>query len=369
MLFFELIQVAVGTRDVLSRIPTSDEWERIYAEAQKQALTGVCFMGLNRYSSNILATSELGLCSSSQWLGKLNLTKSMYYDWVGLSMQIQQTNEAMDRKCVSVQKHFLDAGIRSSILKGQAVALLYGDLKSCRQSGDIDVYVDCGREKAVGFARSVGQKEVQWDYKHLHLKVYRQTEVEVHYRVEVSFNLVRNRKLQRWFESPEIQDRIFHDNGELVSPSVEFNGFYILLHFFRHFLSEGVGMRQLMDVYYTWSNLKDPAFVKDAVRRFGMEKFAGAVSWVIGTVFAPGDIVQIAEPDEREGRFLLDEIMAGGNFGTHDERLDDRLKGRFGAVIRILAHNLHLVFHYPGEVLWAPVWIVYHWFWKRFQKV
>lgn len=69
------------------------------------------------------------------------------------------------------------------------------------------------------------------------------------------------------------------------------------------------------------------------------------------------------EPDEKEGRYILEQMMTGGNFGHHDERLKHS-GGKLGAVKAILTHNMHLLTHYPSDVIWAPVWIVWHKLWK-----
>ena len=42
-LFFELIRVAIGTQDRLSRTPSSQEWKVLYDMAKKQSLVGICF--------------------------------------------------------------------------------------------------------------------------------------------------------------------------------------------------------------------------------------------------------------------------------------------------------------------------------------
>lgn len=101
---------------------------------------------------------------------------------------------------MELQAKFSDDGIRSSLLKGQAVAAVYPEnLRGLRQSGDIDIYVDCGREKAIEYAYGL-QGNVDWDYKHLHLCLFDGTEVEMHYVPEVFLNLWKNRKLQKWFK-------------------------------------------------------------------------------------------------------------------------------------------------------------------------
>lgn len=45
-LFFELIRVSIGRQTHLSRTSSVDEWWGLYATAEKQALLGICFLGL-----------------------------------------------------------------------------------------------------------------------------------------------------------------------------------------------------------------------------------------------------------------------------------------------------------------------------------
>lgn len=47
-LFFELIQVSLGTRMCLSHTPNADEWGELYKMAKKQSLVGVCFAGVQK---------------------------------------------------------------------------------------------------------------------------------------------------------------------------------------------------------------------------------------------------------------------------------------------------------------------------------
>lgn len=44
-LFLELIRVSIGEAVCLSHTPSAEEWEVMYAMAEKQALVGVCFEG------------------------------------------------------------------------------------------------------------------------------------------------------------------------------------------------------------------------------------------------------------------------------------------------------------------------------------
>ena len=73
----------------------------------------------------------------------------------------------------------------------------------------------------------------------------------------------------------------------------------------------------------------------------------------------------LCEPNEKEGKKLLEEIMKGGNFGQYDTR-DAELK-RGGMVkhgVWKLKRVMRLVRSYPEEALWEPVFRVYHLIWR-----
>lgn len=375
---FELLQIAIGKRDRLPHTPTIEEWRGLFADSQKQSVVGIAFAGVERLPRE-------------QWP-----PQALLFEWIGAAERIKQKNALLDRQCVKLQKRFAEAGIKTSILKGQGVARYY-DVSSLRQPGDIDIYVDCGRERLFEIVDSIefrGDRQSEdknrkslirdWDYKHLHLDVFRDTEVEVHYRVEVLLNLWKNRKLQKWFKEHEQQlfgqvfslsrigeglDRRPEGESQLeifCSPTVEFNRFYILLHIYRHFLYEGVGLRQLLDYYFVLlhTDCTDNTDAIKALKQFGMWKFARGVMWILQEAFGLEREYMIGEPLEKEGRFILSEVMAGGNFGHHDERLATEKKGKMQTVKKVLKHNMHLMRHYPAEIIWPPIWFVWHKYWK-----
>lgn len=383
-MIFELLQVALGKRDRLSHILSMDEWSSLFAEAQKQSMVGIAFEGVQKLPKE-------------QWP-----PQALLFKWIGTTEIIKQRNALLDKQCVKLQKRFHDVGVRSSILKGQGMARLYeaypqplpigkdgespkgNGLGMLRQPGDIDIYVDCGRVRLFEIVDSSefrGDRQSEdknrkslirdWDYKHLHLDVFKDTEVEVHYRVEVLLNLCKNRKLQRWFK--EHEELLFSQNGDLIMPTIEFNRFYILLHIYRHFLYEGVGLRQLLDYYFVLRRpTPDPSLkggesqieLTKLLKTFGMWKFARGVMWVLQEVFGLEKEYMICEPLECEGRFILSEVMAGGNFGHHDERLLSEKGGKLQTLKKVIKHNAHLMRHYPAEILWPPIWFVWHKCWK-----
>ena len=356
MLFFELLQIVLGNREGLSVVPSAEKWTGLYDESERQALTGIVLHGIDR-----LPTEQ-------------RPPQALLLQWIGVGQMIEQRNHLLDVRCKELLSNLTSAGLHPTILKGQGVARYYPEaLQKLRQPGDIDVYVSDGREKAIAYAKSLGQKDIDWDYKHLHLKIWDDIEVEMHYHVEVLLNLWKNRKLQKWFRKHEsvlfahANDNFNENRSGLITPAVEFNVFYILLHIYRHFLYEGVGLRQIVDYYYVLSTVnisgsKIQEYV-GAVREFGMEKFAKGLMWVMHETLGMSREWMFWEPDEKEGRYILKQVMTGGNFGKHDMRLKHS-GGKLGAIKAILTHNLHLLTHYPSDVIWAPVWIVWHKLWK-----
>lgn len=144
-LFFRLIQNAVGTADGFGPVvPSAEEWSAMYREAQKQTLLGVCFAGVQR------------VCSAHPEQA-VSLPAALKMRWLGAAANIQKRNEVMNRHCVELQEMFDRDGMRLTTFKGQSVAALYGEeLRGLRQAGDIDVYVECGREKALEYLRKKG---------------------------------------------------------------------------------------------------------------------------------------------------------------------------------------------------------------------
>ena len=63
-LFFELIQVALGQRSELSRVPSEGEWLSLLSEARRQALTGILFGGVEQLPPSLRPPVEMLF----QWL-------------------------------------------------------------------------------------------------------------------------------------------------------------------------------------------------------------------------------------------------------------------------------------------------------------
>ena len=342
-LFSELLQVALGQRNKLSRVPSDDEWAALFAEAKRQAVLGILFCGVEQ-----LPESQ-------------GPPEAVLMRWIAFASKIEARNAKWDQRSLLLQQKLSDIGLRTTILKGQGVARLYGTMANRRQNGDIDVFVDGGMELVE--SKIPREKVRKWGYKHADLKLWSDTEVEVHYRVEHMYSHWRDWRLQKWFDSHK--EELFHRDGEWVTPTLEMNLFYLLLHIYRHFFYSGVGLRQIIDYYFCLKKYSESmsneftGYALAAVKSFGMERFARGLMWVMGETLAMPREWMPWTPDEREGRFILAQVLAGGNFGHHGKG-SSRPRSRMDKKISILRHKLHLFRHYPAETIASPFWSFYN---------
>ena len=110
--------------------------------------------------------------------------------------------------------------------------------------------------------------------------------------------------------------------------------------------------------------------VQKELKHLGLWKFAQAVMFVMKEVFGLSEDRMIAPMDEREGRFLLDEIMQGGNFGLYDTRLGSKEnEGKLHRYLRMSLRNLRFVKHYPTEALSEPLFRTWFALWKKIHGI
>ena len=110
--------------------------------------------------------------------------------------------------------------------------------------------------------------------------------------------------------------------------------------------------------------------VQRELKHLGLWKFAQAVMFVMKEVFGLSEDRMIAPMDEKEGRFLLDEIMRGGNFGQYDDRMGSKVgESKIHRYFRMNLRNLRFVKHYPAEALSEPLFRTGFAVWKKIHGI
>lgn len=303
-MFFELIQVALGTRDKLSRVPSANEWNQIYAEAQRQAVSGIIVDGLDK-----LPKEQLPI--------QLQLL-----ELIGVAEMLRQRNQVLNKRSIEIQQLFAGAGFRSCVLKGQGNAQMYPNPTS-RMPGDIDVWVDGEREVINTFVDSI-VKDAHKGYKDAAFH-YKDVEVEAHYFPTYLNSYSKNKLLKSYIEENK-EAQFTHKVGireglELCVPTDDFNVVYQMCHLYHHFFCEGIGLRHFIDYYFLLKRIVDDVIRGNAKRQFqtlGMERFAKGVMWVEKVVLGLSSEFLLIAEDEKTGKMILKEILEYGNFNKAD---------------------------------------------------
>lgn len=147
-----------------------------------------------------------------------------------------------------------DAGIDCVLLKGQGVAANYR-YPETRDCGDIDLYVGVENYRKSYDVLKVVVDDID-DYsvldsndKHYHAMLSG-ISIEIHKYSEESNLSSANQVYQSYASKGLSQNLVEVDFGEVkvMTPSDDFNAFYIFIHLWNHFLSIGIGIRQICDL-------------------------------------------------------------------------------------------------------------------------
>ncbi len=380
------------------------DWDQLLKFAKDQCVPGIYWMGVRRLGN----------------LKENKPTDDHVMRWMAACGKLGKRNSTVTERSAWVAKNFEKEGFRACLLKGQGLALCYPD-PSLRYPGDIDIWVRPVRHSRSSNAtasRSNNPSDVQGSnaatqrsittasrsshssfhfslfthredadirtviaycrqfvpdakacYHHIDFLKAGDVPVEVHYRPSWLNNPFHNCRLQRYFlDHADAQFSNLQPQG-FAAPTWEFNVVFLLSHIANHLLHEGIGLKQVIDYYYLLRSQTERCSIdsyEQEFRRLGLLPFARQLMWVLCQVLGLDEQLLVARQDERRGRLLLSEMLAGGNFGMHDDRplsgfYASGLKSNLQRVVR----DLRMMRHFPSESLWEPAFRIWHYFWRR----
>ena len=400
-MFCELLQIAIGNRDRFSQTPTIGEWRELFTLAQKQTLVGIAFRGIEQLPE------------------EQRPPKALLMQWYMATEHIKRMNADLDRKALVVAEKFRSEGFPGVVLKGQGIAKLYkvsqstdnsqhltansqqptANLSAYRTPGDIDIWLFGERKEILDYVRR-HVPDCKPVYHHVDFPVVEGLDIEVHFTPSWMNSPVTNHRLQRFFATESLVNahcavnvasprlitaeqqvnvagqRLIANSQQPTTnsqsfpvPSLAFNRVYLLVHIYRHLFAEGIGLRQILDYYFVLCQGFTEEEREETMRvlhSLKMVRFVRAVMWVLQEVYGMDDRYLLIDTDEREGRFLLSEIMLAGNFGKYDERLQhEQGESALHWGWRKVKRNFRFVRSYPSEVLWSPIFKLWHYFWRK----
>lgn len=352
--FFVLLRRALGTL-TRQNFPTltEQEWEELYDLSKKQTLTGIILEGIKQLKAEQMPP------------------KKVLLKWFTNVERIREKNKELDQIAVRVTARFKKDGFRSAILKGQGVALYYSD-PNIRIPGDIDIWLDGNRKDIIQYVRkycpNAGAR-----YHHIDFPVMKQTDIEVHFTPTWMNSFSANKYLQDLFDT--WKEEVFEHkiqlpdcNGYICTPTDKMNRVYLLIHIYHHFFDEGIGLRQLTDYFYLLrkgcSDTEKKEF-RTIIKRLGITKFTQALMYVLHQIMGLEEEFLLVPPNEKDGRFLLQEILITGNFGHTDQRIN-RKNGKSAAFYwSKFSHKVHFISSYPKDILNNVTFWIWQYFWRK----
>lgn len=217
--------------------PELDErgWEALKALSEKQAVSGIVLDGLNQ-TINDKGKNKIAGRTDAEWWTLFITT------WIGETAVIRQQNLLLNQRTVEVARLFDKAGIRNCILKGQGNAMYYPESQS-RMPGDIDIWVDMGREETMAFVRRLCPEAKGCEH-HIDMPIFADATVEVHFKPRYLFSPKHNRAFDQYVErhrDEQFEHLVKLDGQDKICvPTAEFNLVYLLTHMMGHFVEDGI---------------------------------------------------------------------------------------------------------------------------------
>ena len=339
----QIVRIALGTQENLSHTLSPDEWEALYTECKRHTVEGLC-----------LQAFEYADAKKQSW----NIPDDLRLRWLNRGEKIVRRNQNHLSQCQRLNEKLTKDAHEHLFLKGQTVAHLYPhpEWRSC---GDIDVWIVERRKDLVRMARRVTHRREEVEYHHMLFRVFTDTPVELHFHPSWMFNPLHNRRIQNWFNAHRKSTSV----AQLPAPTLGFNVIYLLLHIYRHLFDEGVGLRQIVDYFYVLKTAQGN--IKPSLKQFGLEDFAKALMWLMVEALKMPKSWTICEPDEKMGRWLLNEVILAGNFGFSDARFTHiKHRTRLQRLFWRMRLSMRRISTFPQEALFEMPWRISHYVWR-----
>jgi hypothetical protein len=240
------------------------EWKEIMELAAVQGVFGLAYDGLK------------GLPE------KYRPSKDILIQWALGVKQIENRHHLQVKALRSLAEIYKENDIRCLLIKGIGMGQLY-PIPEHRECGDIDIYLfgDYAKGNSV-----IQERGIKVDYPYgVHSKfVFEQISVENH----LSFMYVEISKTNREFEQILLRElsrslpQLSEELGVYI-PSLSFSLLHLHQHAVRHFLGQGIVLRQLCDWALLLDQCRDNSDYQgfyETIKRFDLQHYAKIFNYI-----------------------------------------------------------------------------------------
>lgn len=325
------------------------DWRALLRLADKQTVVGVVYDGILALPSRLQPPTDL--------LRQMHLH----------TVRIAQSHSLLNERLAEIVLLLQAEGISSVLLKGQGVARNYPDPLR-RTCGDIDLYVGANHYERVCtlcYEKGMLGESAAESIQHLHFD-YKGVNIEIHRIAGVMFDGNRNRLFRRWSDhllQGSTCRRVQINDMNVSLPPVRFDVFFIFYHTYKHFITGGVGLRQLCDwamYLHAFRDEIDRDLLLKDLKRFHLLR-----AWrMMGTIV----VEHLGLPEEdfpfyhatptvkKVAHITMELIWKDGNFGFHNpgrtQRPDGYLPGKLHS-FRSVHRRLWRVFPLCPADIWC----------------
>ena len=364
----EIIHIALGDLKEFTHQLTADEWNALHVQCEIHGLAELAFVGIQKLSKEHQPPSDL------------------YEKWKNEVQVLKERRELIIRIYKDARETYNRNGFDSCILMPR-FELVRDERLEVRGGDPRDIDILCwSKDKKDGKRTIVEYVNFQYvaSTKHIKPKVVRHhvnfasgnIPLEVHFKSDYLNCPWYNKRYEAWI-GEMVERSSKSDSCELP---VEFYVVYQLLHLYKKLFCEGIRFGHLVEYYYTLRELsverlevrdkrlevrdkrlevrdkglevrEERLEVMRVIANLGMRKFAGAVMYVLRTVFAMPDEYLICKADARHGSFVLNMVTLAGEYTRHIERTRTLSHlGRLGHYLYWIKRNRPFFTQYPAEI-------------------
>lgn len=351
-------------RDVFFSLLRSSLWGRELdidiANFSRKALGSVVKMAKSQSVLGLVANAVVSDPEANKSL-TTELHKKLSDFVLGNIATSQMLNNVLLKVVLELRRHDIDP----VLLKGQGIARYY-PIPELRQCGDIDIYV--GQDNFEKACEVIGEMSTPEDHqgdipslKHFHTRLGHAF-IEIHRYTDVYWPKRYDRTYQKISDVGMRSDLVPLDfsGTEVLTPSVDFNVFFIFNHFWHHFIADGVGLRQMCD----WVRLLhanhgkiNHDYLSDVLCKMNLMK-EWKVFGYIAVNYLGLSVEEMPFYDARckkKAEKVLNLIMLEGNFGKENLKNHIRPKGYVAGKLysfrKRFERNLRVLRIFPMESL------------------
>lgn len=279
LMLIELLQVALGIRNSLSRIPSDEEWDNVYKLSVSHGVVGVLYGGIERLPKEHRPYKRLLL----EWFAQAEYYRRMY--------------ERQRKAVASLNGLWRAEGLKVFELKGDTIGRFY-PRPDLRFSCDYDCLLS-DYEQGNRFVEKKGV-EINRDFYKNSSFVWKGLHVENHQFCTP----VRGNRAMKRLET--VLRRLVAENN-----TVDFNALFLMEHLWSHFFEDALTLKQLTDwvvFYKEFNNVVDWQLFEKQAKDCGFWRFSIAINKITRNILSSSLMSDLSASERR----LWQSIMNGG---------------------------------------------------------